>query len=117
MNDPNLNMYHGTVPVPVPVPVQRNSFKLRVEDYDDLCNECNNATISECCDKCGNGVCSGDKCGSLFPHHNRTNYVICSTCVDSIDKKLTVLVDYSKLVLLKKKIHKRLDRTIKTIGK
>jgi len=109
MNDPTMNMYHNMT--------ERNTFRSRAEDYDDLCNECDGHSTSYCCNKCANSICDSDKCSWLFPHYNQTNYVICSTCVEAIDKKLTVLVDYSKLVLLKKKIHKKMERTIKTLNK
>ena len=107
MNDPTQNMYHNMI--------EGNRFRSRMEDYEDLCNECNSVISSFCCNKCANGVCENDKCGWLFPHHHQTNYVICTSCVDAIDNKLTILVDYSKLVLLKKKIHKKLQRTMKTL--
>ena len=103
MEDPTMFMYDNTN--------EGNSFKTRI-DKDDLCNECEDYHPSYCCDKCANSICSNDKCSWLFPHYNRTNYVICASCVEEIDKKLTLLVDYSKLVLLKKKIHNRLNRTI-----
>jgi hypothetical protein len=102
MNDPTMNMYHNMI--------EGNTFKSRLDD--DLCNECEDHCASHCCNKCANSICDSDNCSWLFPHYNRTNYVICASCVASIDKKLTVLVDYSKLVLLKKKIHKRLAKNI-----
>ena len=109
MNDHTMNMYHNMI--------EGNRFKNRLDEDDDLCNECEDYHPSYCCNKCANSICDSDKCSWLFPHFNQTNYVICSTCVEAIDKKLTVLVDHSKLVLLKKKIHKKLNRTINTLNK
>lgn len=101
MEDPTMFMYDNTN--------ERNSFKKYI-DKDDLCNECENYHPSYCCNKCANSICSNDKCRWLFPHYNQTNYVICASCVEEIDKNLTLLIDYSKLVLLKKKIHERLNK-------
>lgn len=101
MEDPTMFMYDNTN--------ERNSFKKYI-DKDDLCNECEKYHPSYCCNKCANSICSNDKCRWLFPHYNQTNYVICASCVEEIDKNLTLLIDYSKLVLLKKKIHERLNK-------
>lgn len=78
----------------------------------DLCNECNRNNIVECCDKCGNGVCNNEKCAWLFPSHNNTDFIICNHCFEVIDKKLTPLVDYTKLQLLKKKINEKIEKQI-----
>lgn len=102
-------MYHN--------PIERNTFRSRLDEDDGLCNECEGHYAYYSCNKCANSICDSDKCSWLFPHYNRTNYVICSSCVEAVDKKLTVLVDYSKLVLLKKKIHKKMEATIKTLNK
>ena len=92
-----------------------NRYREKEEHEDICCNECNSERAMECCDKCGNGVCSSESCGWLFPHYNASNYIICNSCVASVEKKLTVLVDYSKLVLLKKKINKKLEKKIQSI--
>jgi hypothetical protein len=109
MNDHTMNMHHNMI--------EGNRFRSRLDEDDDLCNECEGHPASHCCNKCANSICDSDKCSWLFPHYKRTSYVICSSCVEAIDKKLTVLVDYSKLVLLKKKIHKKLNTTINTLNK
>lgn len=86
------------------------------EDHDDnYCNECNSEHIVHCCDKCANGVCSNESCVLLSPGYNSSHYILCNSCVSSIEKKLTVLVDYSKLVLLKKKINKKLEKRIQSL--
>jgi len=82
---------------------------------EEKCYECDHANIVECCNKCGNGVCNNQSCSWLFPSHNKTNFTLCNCCFKNIDKKLTPLVDYSKLQLLKKKIHKKLEKRIRAI--
>ena len=74
---------------------------------DDGCEICTDNFACECCDRCGESVCSSDDCCMIFPHYYNTKYVICRGCFDLIDKKLKVLVDYDKLSLLKKKIASR----------
>jgi hypothetical protein len=76
-------------------------------DEDDACGICDVNFGCECCDRCGESVCTTDECCMIFPHYYNTKYVICRGCVDLIDKKLKVLVDYDKLSLLKKKIASR----------
>ena len=53
MNDPTMNMYHNMT--------ERNTFRSRAEDYDDLCNECDGHSTSYCCNKCANSICDSDK--------------------------------------------------------
>ena len=92
-----------------------NRYQEKEDPIDTCCNECNSENIMECCDKCGNGVCTNESCAWLFPHYNASNYIICNSCVASVEKKLTVLVDYSKLELLKKKINKKIEKKIQSL--
>jgi hypothetical protein len=94
-----------------------NRYQEKEENIDKYCNECNSANIMECCNKCGNGVCLNETCGWVFPHYNASTYTICKSCVSIIENKLTVLVDYSKLVLLKKKINKKIEQKIRSLDK
>lgn len=86
-----------------------------LHNNDEKCYECYDANIVECCNKCGTGVCNNESCSWLFPSYNKTNFALCNYCFKTIDKKLTPLVDYSKLQLLKKKIHKKLKKQIRAI--
>lgn len=70
----------------------------------DFCNECNTKTLIDGCNKCGEGVCTNDKCSIIFPHYRNTKYILCRTCSDKIESKLTVVIDLDKLRLLKQKI-------------
>ena len=95
--------------------IQDNTFQSKFLKKEDMCNECNTASVTHCCNKCGNGVCSKNDCGWIFPHRGQTNYIICDTCVEMIDQKLTLLIDYGKLSLLKKKINNKNERKIQII--
>ena len=81
-----------------------------------LCNECELYEMEESCNKCGEAVCSNNLCCELFPHYSNTNFIICRSCVNEVDKKLQVLFDYKErdmhLQLLKIKIKKRLENKI-----
>lgn len=90
-------------------------YREKDDPNDTYCNECNLDRIVQCCDKCANGVCSNESCVLLSPGYNSSHYILCNSCVSSIEKKLTVLVDYSKLVLLKKKINKKLEKKIQSM--
>lgn len=73
--------------------------------YDvDLCNVCNEKCYLLICNKCGDGVCSNDKCSTIFPHYFNSLFVICNDCNVSISKKIKLEIDLSKIHLLKKKI-------------
>lgn len=78
----------------------------------DKCNECDVSTIEELCNKCGNGVCKNESCSWLYSSYNKTNCILCISCFNTIDKKLTLLIDHGKLQLLKKKIHTKLEKQI-----
>ena len=76
-----------------------------VDKLIDPCETCGLAEITECCNKCGDGVCSNhDKCCMVFPHYRDTTYVVCMRCVGIIDEKLIPLIDLGKLRLLKRQI-------------
>lgn len=76
-----------------------------VDKLVDPCETCGLAEMTECCDKCGDGVCNNhDKCCMVFPHYHNTTYVVCMQCVGIIDEKLIPLIDLGKLQLLKQRI-------------
>ena len=82
--------------------IQDNTFQSKFLKEEDMCNECNIASVTHCCNKCGNGVCSKNDCEyevdivmnakkfklrmDEFPHRGQTNYIICDTCVEMIDQ-------------------------------
>jgi hypothetical protein len=70
----------------------------------DPCDMCEAANVTESCNKCCTGVCDAANCCMKFPHYHNTNFVICTTCTNDIDRKLILLIDLGKLRLLKKKI-------------
>ncbi len=56
------------------------------------------------CSHCFKDVCKSLSCCSLFPCANKENIVLCHSCQDQIEEKLVLVMDFSKLQLLKKKI-------------
>ena len=70
----------------------------------EFCERCGEGDILLCCDRCGDGVCRGDRCCMIFPHHRNTEYVICNMCKEQIEEKLKQEIDLGKLTLLKRKI-------------
>lgn len=70
----------------------------------EYCERCGEGEVLLCCDKCGDGVCRGDRCCMIFPHYRNTEYVICNTCKEQIEQKLKQEIDLGKLTLLKRKI-------------
>jgi len=78
----------------------KKSFSM---DNDELCNECENEFVFDSCNKCANGVCSHKDCCITFPHYYGKLYILCNSCVSSIEKKLKVYIDDDKIKLIKKK--------------
>ena len=74
---------------------------------EDVCNECDQKRKIICCDKCGNAVCTSNRCTVMFPHYQGGVYAVCTSCKTQIEGKLKILVDFDKLKLLKKKIMKK----------
>lgn len=72
----------------------------------ELCSCCEENECGESCNKCGSGVCEAGSCSVKFPHYGKTMYIICMGCNNGISSKLRILIDYSKLSLLKVKIGK-----------
>lgn len=70
----------------------------------DLCNICKKKCNILTCDKCGEGVCSEEDCSTLFPHYFNSLFVICNDCNVNISKKFKLVIDLSKIRLLKQKI-------------
>ena len=81
----------------------------------DICVTCDNSQAKELCRNCGHSVCNENKCCQIFPHINGTNYAICKSCTRTIEKKLIVVINHDDLRLLKKKIHSKINKTIKKI--
>ena len=77
------------------------SKKKRLTEPCEICNEDN---VTECCNKCGTGVCNNVKCSLKFPHRGNTVYSVCSICNQEIGAKLIPLIDLGKLRLLKYRI-------------
>lgn len=84
-------------------------------DVDDRCNECSEMSVQSACNKCGEGVCMSSTCCELFPYYNNSNYTICRTCTNTIDKKLQLLINYNELKLLKQKISKKMAKKIEQL--
>lgn len=82
------------------------SIKRYVSLYgdSDICNECHNALLIDCCNKCGNGICDSESCCVIFPDKYNKQYYICRNCFDDISKNLHLLIDMGKIELLKTKI-------------
>jgi hypothetical protein len=87
---------------------------VRFTDWDK-CSECHSNTAQNVCQNCGDIICLYDECSVSFPHKNNDIFSICSTCKESISKKLKkVELDlYPELKLLKKKIKIRLEKKVK----
>src|SRR6056300_1358757 len=73
----------------------------------DLCNICEKKCNLLTCDKCGEGVCSNIECSTLFPHYSNSLFVICNDCNVTISKKFKLVIDLSKIRLLKQKIENK----------
>lgn len=85
-------------------PLDTHNQSYNGKKIDDPCYMCDEANTTDTCDKCGNGVCDDTTCRLKFPHKYNTNYIVCATCAEEIDKKLVPLIDLAKLTLLKSKI-------------
>ena len=72
------------------------------KDTKELCEYCNKHKLADLCNTCGEGVCLHDTCCLVFPHYKRTHYVVCNNCRQRVENKLKVVIDYSKLRILKK---------------
>jgi hypothetical protein len=68
----------------------RNTFHY---DQEDACNVCATNCVDDCCNKCGEAVCSSDQCCYVFPYYKNTAFVVCRVCCDRIDRKLKAVVD------------------------
>jgi hypothetical protein len=73
----------------------------------DHCSQCREKRRIVSCNKCGDAVCQDTRCSQLFPHYHDTIYAICKECTYGISNKLKLVIDMSKLKLLKNKIKKR----------
>jgi hypothetical protein len=40
------------------------------------------------CDECGNTVCSNTKCATSYPHNEKGDWVICTSCTNQVLEKL-----------------------------
>lgn len=85
--------------------MKRNE-KRKMSAWYELCSCCEEKKVCESCNKCGGGVCEAGSCSVKFPHYGNTRYIICMECNNVISGKLCILIDYSKLSLLKVKIGK-----------
>ena len=56
------------------------------------------------CSHCGEDVCKSNTCCSEFPCANKENIIVCHVCQDKIEQKFILVIDSSKLQLLKGKI-------------
>ena len=56
------------------------------------------------CTHCNQDVCKSTTCCSEFPCANKENIIICQVCQDKIEQKFILVIDSSKLQLLKGKI-------------
>lgn len=86
---------------------------MRMTDWD-RCSECHVNTAQNVCQNCGDIICLYDECSISFPHKNNDIFSVCSTCKESISKKLKIVKTeyYPELRLLKRKIKKRLENKI-----
>lgn len=82
------------------------TFRERSETIGN-CNECCRKTRLLACNHCNNAICCQESCSILFPHIADSLFVICNTCRTTIEEKIVTAIDYSKLILLKKKINKK----------
>ena len=85
-------------------PLDYNQEQYSRNKIHDPCDMCYEANTTNTCNKCGTGVCDHTTCRLKFPHKYNTEYIVCATCAEEIDKKLVPLIDLGKLSLLKSKI-------------
>lgn len=62
------------------------------------------------CTHCYKDVCKSSTCCSIFPSSTKENIVLCHNCQDKIEKKFVLVMDFSKLQLLKNKIKNKTTR-------
>tara|TARA_B100000035_G_C20653242_1_gene401922 strand:+ start:212 stop:574 length:363 start_codon:yes stop_codon:yes gene_type:complete len=83
-------------------------------NWTDICEECEEKKQIVLCEKCGGGVCENEDCSFLFPHYNNTLFVICRRCCDEVFDKFKLVMDFTKLKLLKNKIKTQKTKTTMT---
>jgi hypothetical protein len=83
------------------------------EQYDELCTECSTNTIVDSCNKCGDGVCSNDNCCNVYPHYNKSMYIICRSCFQDINSRLYALIDDEKNIPNKSTIRNTIKKSRK----
>ena len=73
-------------------------------NHPERCCECEKRVTRKKCFNCHFHVCEKKKCSMEFPHYNKTNINICSSCCDEINEKFKLVINYNDLILLKEKI-------------
>ena len=68
------------------------------------CCECETRITDVKCSNCDFHVCEKKKCSFKFEQYNNITKIICKTCYDEIDEKFKLVINYTDLTLLKKKI-------------
>jgi hypothetical protein len=81
----------------------------------DKCIECDVFRVKDKCEHCGEGVCSRKNCCQVFPHKEKTKFIICNSCSSDIEDKLVLVINYDELRLLKQKISQKIAQKIKEI--
>ena len=61
---------------------------------DIVCEMCLVYPSTSQCNRCGESVCEvGDKCCMVFPHYNTDTFVVCSSCVQDVEKKFRPYIE------------------------
>ncbi len=94
---------------------KHREIKIMIDDLteQDYCYECDEKRCYVICNKCANSVCTSATCSTLFPHRKNTMFVVCRKCRFQIESQFKLVVDeidYDKLVLLKRKIKRNLQK-------
>ena len=76
----------------------KRSISLDIFREEDNCGICNTESVSNTCNKCGDGVCTHPSCQWSFPDKHNETYVLCDYCFNTINKKL---LNYDHLIIYK----------------
>lgn len=68
------------------------------------CYDAKNMMYMTECSQCHDDVCISKKCCTRYQMANNMYLTVCHSCKEKIENKFELILDFSKLTLLKKKI-------------
>ena len=82
--------------------------------HSERCCECEKRVTRKKCFNCHFHVCDKNTCSIEFPHYDMTYINICASCCNEISEKFKLVINYSELTLLKKKIKSNTLKKVNT---